>query len=312
MFLLTEIYIHQRVISSVLNNSVVSLIMSNLLENVTGSVRSGTINSDGNVTIDHFKHILANLNARFVNQAAHIESDRVTAPQIDTLHLRTETIDSIDANVPLQVAGVAMQENQVGSITQFLDKLYVRTLIADNSLIESASNEVEWTLYETRPSGQPGGNFPANQWMVRKLNREEMDNQDPSNQQLNSQQEQEDTSNSTTILDPDNFRFTLLPGRYDFTWSCPGVRCGSHRSALYNVTLGRFDGFGSNAMSMGFDMTTSTGESSIALVSTTTFELQHFCSNTRHIDGMGVPVGIPHVTEGYARVKIKGYLTQPL
>jgi hypothetical protein len=257
-------------------------------ENMPGYVRPGGIPSSGSVNVDHLNRLLSELHLNFASHPGVIEADAVVTNEVDTLHLRTTTIRSATKDSHVDLENVTFQAGVIGSANQPVKTLYVDNLVF--------SNDFEWVLTETRPAGQAAGNFTTNQWMVRRLNHEVLvETAQPTN-----------ASAGTTILDPQTYRFTLLPGKYEISWSCPGVRCGSHRSALYNVTLGRFDGFGNNSMSLGNEMTNSSGDTSIILTVTTTFELQHFCTNTRQVDGMGVALGTPGVTEVYSTLKIKG------
>jgi hypothetical protein len=290
---------------------------------------------DQNVSLDHISRLLVQLNHRFVHaptadlktgqlllvdetpdacgmyasgfSGIHIDKDslatgEVRAGTLNALDLNVETINPLDDNVPLNVGGVSIGSNQVGTEDHPLHTLYVDNIVSKNPVYNNNQpvNEYEWILQEVQPSGVSAGNFPEKQWMVRHLNQEI---------RIGTLPDATESSEPRAILETGTYRFTLAPGRYDIKWRCPGLRCGMHRSALYDVTRGRFDGFGSNAMSRSNEMTYSDGHTNLMVSDATTYELQHYCDMTRQLDGLGEAMGIDGTDEMYATVHIRGRLT---
>ncbi len=139
-------------------------------------------------------------------------------------------------------------------------------------------------LKDVKPSGTNGGDCTAGSWLKRDLNTIEGD---------------------SSIVSLANNQFTLQPGHYEIIASAPAFVTAAHKVALYNVTSGSFSiigsvGYSNNATA---SLTFSYVYGKIDVSALTTFQLQHRCSITRLVNGLGIAASYG-VVEVYGQIKI--------
>lgn len=114
--------------------------------------------------------------------------------------------------------------------------------------------------------------------------------------------------NAGSLASLSSNRFTLPAGTYYIKWSAPAYFVNSHKSFLYNVTSAAIVGIGTSAYTTAGDnpdrpvTTTSNGEAVVTIASSTSFEIQHRCSNSKSTTGFGRACGFG--TEIYTTVSI--------
>jgi hypothetical protein len=138
-------------------------------------------------------------------------------------------------------------------------------------------------------SGTAGGNFVAGAWRIRPLN----------------------TAICDTIPTDHPWPEIELPyyGIYEIHAWVPGYRCDHHMARLWDLTTGAAILYGTSAYSgSGGDYAQTcsyiSGRVYAAPPVGLHFRIEHYCSMTRNVDGMGSPCTIAGVTERYAMIEI--------
>lgn len=86
-------------------------------------------------------------------------------------------------------------------------------------------------------------------------------------------------------------------GTFFVRWSCPGYKCGLHRSALYNVT-GTADlqlGSSENSGTADAVVTRSHGAAKFSAAVNQQIRIEHRCSSTQTTNGLGLPATFSEV-----------------
>lgn len=93
-------------------------------------------------------------------------------------------------------------------------------------------------------------------------------------------------------LSSDKIVFAVA-GSYLIRWSCPGYKCGLHRSTLRNVTTSTDIGFGTTENSSATDATVTRSHGAVKFYATATTEvrIEHQSSVTQSSNGFGVSTG---------------------
>ena len=114
-----------------------------------------------------------------------------------------------------------------------------------------------------------------------------------------------DLSGDTSFISLTTNQFTLNPGKYDIYASAPAFKVSTHQAVLYNITDSSVDIVGTSKVSaFGDDVDNdSTVIGSIDISISTTYELQHECTQTKTTDGFGSDSSLG-LDEVYAQVRI--------
>ncbi len=156
-----------------------------------------------------------------------------------------------------------------GSTITFIGEVPIPTdrLRADYELgnSESVRTVLKAIISDFKATGIDGGSFIAGNWRTRELN---------------------------TVVDPDDFvtltdnQVTLGPGRYLFQFFAVSYNAGTTQTRIYNVT----DDVATSVLGATAPNNQVSQGSGIITISsgTKTFELQHRCSITSPINGMGL------------------------
>jgi len=110
--------------------------------------------------------------------------------------------------------------------------------------------------------------------------------------------------NSITDASLSSNQFTLPSGTYNIQYKAPAYSVTGHKVKLYNTTDATDDSIGSSEISDSGASPSSFGETQITIAATKTFELQHRCSATRTVTGLGRATNFG-VVEVYAQVSIQ-------
>ena len=138
-------------------------------------------------------------------------------------------------------------------------------------------------LQEQQTTGTNGGNFNSGSWIIRTLN----------------------TSSGNLSVSLSSNTFTLPLGFYKIEVFAPAFNVGSHQSRLYNVTTSTAVAYGSSESSNSSNTTNSKVFYYVFLSSTNTFRVEHQCSVTQLLTGLGLATGFTGNTEVYTTVTIK-------
>ena len=131
-----------------------------------------------------------------------------------------------------------------------------------------------------------GGTFTQDAWRTRDLNTE-----------------LDDPSNIVTIA---SNQFTLQAGTYLIEWFAPVYRVDRHSSRLQNITDGTTDATAVTAYApnTGLGANNSTGAGIVTLSGAKAFEIQHYASLTKTVNGFGLDTNIVGQNSVYTLVKI--------
>ena len=131
-----------------------------------------------------------------------------------------------------------------------------------------------------------GGGFTQGAWRTRDLNTE-----------------LHDPSNIVTIA---SNQFTLQAGTYLIEWFAPVYRVDRHSSRLQNITDGTTDAMSVNAYANDSNTgaTNSVGAGIVTLSGAKAFEIQHYASLTKTVNGFGLDTNIVGQNSVYTLVKI--------
>jgi hypothetical protein len=115
---------------------------------------------------------------------------------------------------------------------------------------------------------------------------------------------------NTEVFDPDSIvtissgQFTLGAGNYLIRWSASAFSVNSHKTRLYDVTGTASIGVGSSEWSgSGAITNSSTGSLRITPSGSNVYSIEHQCSLTHSLQGLGVPAGFSE-REVFAHVEI--------
>ena len=131
-----------------------------------------------------------------------------------------------------------------------------------------------------------GGTFTQDAWRTRDLNTE-----------------LDDPSNIVTIA---SNQFTLQAGTYLIEWFAPVYRVDRHSSRLQNITDGTTDATAvtAYAANTGLGANNSVGAGIVTLSGAKAFEIQHYASLTKTVNGFGLDTNIVGQNSVYTLVKI--------
>ena len=154
-----------------------------------------------------------------------------------------------------------------------------------------ASGEV-YTLRDEKSSGTNGGSITATTWTKRTLNTLVKYPEDSTSVSING------TSDG----------FVLTAGTYHIDASAPAFRVGNHQTRLFNDTLASVVIYGTSETHHTTNNAPTTTRSFIShivtIASTTTFSIEHYCTNARTTDGLGLATASGGLEE-YTWVTIK-------
>lgn len=142
-------------------------------------------------------------------------------------------------------------------------------------------------IEDRKAAGTDGGGFTNGAWRTRTLNTL--------------------SYNRGTIATLASNEFTLPAGDYEIEWSAPAILVGNHTTRLYNVTSAAISEIGSCEYSnpaAPYAQTRSFGSTVVSLGSSTTFRIEHRCTDTVSLGGSGL-AGDFGYSEIYARVIVR-------
>ena len=139
-------------------------------------------------------------------------------------------------------------------------------------------------IKDVKPNGTSGGTFTSGAWQTRDLNTLEGD---------------------TEFVSLSSNQFTLEPGKYEIEASAPAFIVNYHKLKLRDATNSTDVIIGQSRYCDQTNIVENTGvlEGSMEITISTTFEIQHRCSDTKAGDGFGVASSFS-VDEIYSQVKI--------
>tara|TARA_Y100000004_G_scaffold188318_1_gene242262 strand:+ start:786 stop:1295 length:510 start_codon:yes stop_codon:yes gene_type:complete len=116
---------------------------------------------------------------------------------------------------------------------------------------------------------------------------------------------------NTEIADPDGIvsvssnQFTLGAGTYLIEGSAPAYHVNSHQLRIYNATDSSVVAYGQNAYATSADNVQNNAYvfARLTIAASKTFEIQHRCSITKTVNGLGISFNFGNVMK-YAVVKI--------
>ena len=151
----------------------------------------------------------------------------------------------------------------------------------DSALAKSVAIIADVKAYDV-----DGGTFTQDAWRTRDLNTE-----------------LDDPSNIVTIA---SNQFTLQAGTYLIEWFAPVYRVDRHSSRLQNITDGTTDAMSVNAYANDSNTgaTNSVGAGIVTLSGAKAFEIQHYASLTKTVNGFGLDTNISGQNSVYTLVKI--------
>lgn len=144
------------------------------------------------------------------------------------------------------------------------------------------------TLYvkDIKANNTAGGTFTSGAWQTRDLNTIE-------------------NPFSLTWASLSTNQITLAKGTYRIKARAPGYAVSQHKARFQNITAGSTTILGSNAYSDSSASSDSVIEGIFSIASTTTFEVQHYCSVTEATDGFGNNNNLGGTQEVYTEVEIE-------
>lgn len=230
---------------------------------------------------------------RTIRTNVFVKGNKIVAGEVDAPSIKTTSIQPLVPGGTIDLGGLPFTSGsvstggsgpQLGSFNTPIQNLYVTNIISPKNPI--------WKLYERYSSGIKGGDMIRYTWNIRKFNVEEL-----YNTQLNIL--------NPTLPGTDKYILFLPFGEYSIFWISPAFNCGSHKSRLFNLDNNTEIGVGSNAFSQG-SVSTSVGKFTFKLENPMTrVQLQHWCSETRSLDGMGTATKSDGTPELYASIELE-------
>lgn len=146
-----------------------------------------------------------------------------------------------------------------------------------------------WCLRDEQPWTEPGGTFPAAQWVPRRFTL------------------LEGVMGLGVALEEDQVTLVLDAGTYILEASCPALDVGTHQIRLFNLTDQLAEAVGTSSCSHSDEQQT---RSEVACHLTVTgvrkqFQIQHRCSGGRPTDGLGKSTGLAGSCNVYSLAKIQ-------
>jgi hypothetical protein len=156
-------------------------------------------------------------------------------------------------------------------------------------LSTSGTSSIDYCIiHDEKAQNTAGGTFTSGAWRTRTLNIFEQ---------------------SASWCTLSSNQFTLSAGRYRIRASAPAYRVAAHMIRLQNITSATTVNTGTSEYSYNSNtaQTRSFLESVITLASSTTFEIQHYCTTTANTYGFGQACNISGVVETFTEVTIEKY-----
>ena len=150
-------------------------------------------------------------------------------------------------------------------------KVNALTNVAGNADISGVGIIKSYAIIaDVKAANADAGTFTSGAWRTRDLNTE--------------------ISDVDSIVSISSNQFTLAAGSYLIAFSAMAHQANSHQTRLYNATTSANVQFGQNQFcgSVESVSTLSRGVARVNISSSTAFEIQHRCNNTRVTFGLGV------------------------
>jgi hypothetical protein len=209
---------------------------------------------------------------------ARVPIDRLDINVLDTAW------DSIKNVIEQSIMTILNNDINVGSIIQPVDFSTTEEIDTITSILPIAIETNYIHMSESRTIGSNGGSFLQGIWTTRIFNT--LDTDIP----------------HCITLNPITFTFTINPGVYSLSASCPAFNVHNHQIRLYNHTTSNTEKYGSNSYSND-SKTTSTLDCIFTVSAPTEFSIHHKSSKTQIGNGLGMASGFS--TEMYSCIDIK-------